>query len=146
LGRYATGVSIVTAATPEGAVGITVNSFASVSLDPPLICWSISKGGDRFDIFSKVDRFAVNVLAADQSDLASRMAETLHLPDDLAWTPGADGAPLIDRAVTRLQCRTETRHDAGDHLMLIGRVTAYDQRQADALTFYRSRYGDAGRL
>jgi len=144
LGRYPTGVAIVTAFADGKALGMTVNSFASVSLDPPLVLWSIEKSTERYGIFGKATHWGVNVLAADQAGLAHACA----LEADLAacrtgWS--GEAVPLIDGAVARFTCQAEAVHPGGDHDILVGRVIAFDEpRDVPALVFYRSTYCEPG--
>lgn len=147
LARYTTGVTVVTAAGQDGAgVGITVNSFSSISLDPPLISWSLGRDSKRFELFGNADNFAVNVLAHEQEVLAKTMAETTNLDSAAPWEPAKNGAPWILGAVTRLACETYKRVEAGDHVIIIGQVVDYDHRDKPALTYYRSNYGRAESL
>ncbi len=144
LGRYPTGVAIVTAFVDGKALGMTVNSFASVSLDPPLVLWSIETASERYGIFDKAEHWGVNVLAADQAGLAHACA----LEADLAachtgWS--GETVPLIDGAVARLTCKAEAVHAGGDHDIMVGRVLAIDTpRDVPSLVFYRSTYCEPG--
>lgn len=144
LGRYPTGVAIVTAYDGGRAVGMTVNSFASVSLEPPLVLWSLERGTTRYAPFRQAVRYAINVLAADQAGLAHACALEADLRACHAdWTD--DEAPLIDGAVARFLCRQEAIHQGGDHDIIVGAVTRYDMlRDAPALVFYRSTYCEPG--
>ena len=124
LGQYATGVAVVTAVDGGGRlVGLTVNSFASVSLAPPLVLWSLALGSTCRPAFEACSHFAVNVLAVDQADVSNRFA--MKSGDKFAalrWSPGLGGAPLLDGCCAWFECRNETRHTGGDHLIFIGRV------------------------
>lgn len=144
LGRYPTGVTIVTAYAGDRAVGMTVNSFASVSLDPPLVLWSVETATERYEIFRDAETYAINVLAADQAGLAHACA----LEPDLrncyaAWT--GEQAPLIDGAVARFVCRRQAVHPGGDHEIIVGEVVDMDTpRDVPALVFYTSTYCEPG--
>lgn len=144
LGRYPTGVAIVTAYDGGQAVGMTVNSFASVSLEPPLVLWSLERGTTRYRLFRNARVYAINVLAADQAGLAHACA----IEADLAachvdWIDGE--APLVEGAVARFLCRQHTVHTGGDHDIIIGEVSRFDTlRDAPALVFYRSTYCEPG--
>ena len=144
LGRYPTGVAIVTTYVDGKALGMTVNSFASVSLDPPLVLWSIEKASERYGIFDGAAHWGVNVLAADQAGLAHACA----LDPDLAACRSSwqgEQVPLIDGAVAHLVCQAEAVHPGGDHDILVGRVLEFDTpRDAPALVFYRSTYCEPG--
>jgi 3-hydroxy-9,10-secoandrosta-1,3,5(10)-triene-9,17-dione monooxygenase reductase component len=136
-------VTVVTARGPSGeSVGVTVNSFNSVSLDPPLILWSLDKEARSRAAFQASTYFAVNVLGADQADLSVRFAQ--RHDDKFAAVEvddGTGGCPLIKGCVARFQCRTEQMIDGGDHLIFVGRVLEFDyDADAPALAFYRGRY------
>jgi flavin reductase (DIM6/NTAB) family NADH-FMN oxidoreductase RutF len=146
LGRFPTGVALVTLMDAGRARAMTVNSFSSVSLDPPLILWSIARNSLRYKAFLDAPEFAVNVLGADQSALSTACAQN----DDLGasgarWTAGANGAPLVEGTVARFECSRAAVHEGGDHDIIIGTVTGFDApRDAPALVFYRSGYAVAG--
>ena len=143
LGQYATGVAVVTTHDREGRpIGLTVNSFASVSLDPPLVLWSLALNSARLPAFKACRYFAVNVLAADQVELSNRFAMT-GLVDkfvDIAWSPGLGGAPLLDVCCARFECRNEAQHEGGDHLIFIGRVERFDRDERPPLVFHGGGY------
>lgn len=141
LGTFATGVTVVTTATPDGPIGITANSFASVSLDPPLVLWSPAKSSSRFAIFSEAQDFAIHVLGAEQRAISDRFIRAKDAFDGLDWGPDASGTPLIADTLARFVCRTESRHDAGDHLVIVGRVMAASYRVGVPLVFQGGAYG-----
>lgn len=143
LGSFPTGVTVVTARGPSGeSVGVTANSFNSVSLDPPLLLWSLDKGARSLPVFRSAEYFAVNVLSADQSELSVRFAN--RRDDKFAGVEvddGAGGCLLIEGCVARFQCRTEQIIDGGDHVIFVGRVVSFDHDvEAPSLAFYRGRY------
>jgi flavin reductase (DIM6/NTAB) family NADH-FMN oxidoreductase RutF len=145
LGHFATGVAIITARNPAAEpFGITINSFASVSLDPPLILWSLDRGSDRFAMLSDVTHFGVNVLASGDRGLSqrfSRKGEHL-LPPELV-RDGSHGVPLILSAMATFSCSTEHRYDGGDHIILVGRVLEHSHSSHDLpLVYYRGAYRD----
>lgn len=142
LGHFATGVAVVTAAGPSGALGLTINSFASVSLEPPLILWSLDKGSDRFGALMAVDHFAVNMLAGDARGLAQRLARKGQsgLGEEVVRM-SARGVPLVGRAIAHFECSVEHRYEGGDHIIFVGRVLAFDHTShGDPLIYYRGRY------
>ena len=124
LGMFATGVTIVTARTPDGElVGLTANSFNSVSLDPPLVLWSLSQRSASMEVFRAGSHYAINVLAAEQQDLAQRFASpTGDRWSGTAWRPGVAGAPLIEGAVAHFECFNRSRYEEGDHVIFVGEV------------------------
>ncbi len=121
---FATGVTIVTARTPAGAlIGLTANSFNSLSLSPPLVLWSLSQAAGSMPALSTGSHYAINVLAADQKALAERFAGRR---DDrwagVAYTEGASGAPLISGAAASFECFNRSRYEEGDHVIFVGEV------------------------
>jgi len=142
LGQFATGVTVVTAMTSDGPIGMTANSFASVSLDPPLVLWSPAKSSRRYGAFGAAQRYAIHVLCADQRDMAQSFAASGR--DGFArfpWQEGESGAPLLDNCLARFECRAEARHDAGDHVIIIGRVERALLREGPPLLYVRGVYG-----
>ena len=142
LGRFVTGVTIVTTLDSDGApVGLTANSFTSVSLDPPLILWSLSKRSGNLAAFSTAGRFAVNILSQDQNELSARFAS---LSEDrfagTGWRRGLGGLPLLPGCLAHLECVTTREQEAGDHVIFIGRVECFAYRDGPPLAFFSSRY------
>ena len=143
LGAFATGVCVMTVDGPGGPVGITANSFASVSLEPRLILWSIALTSERMPAFAAAERFAVHVLRADDAKRADRFArgDCRLTPEDATFAPGF--APRLADVFARLDCAVHARSEVGDHLLVIGRVEDFDTSDGDALTYFRGRYGQA---
>lgn len=141
LGRFATGVTVVTTATAEGPVGITANSFASVSLDPPVVLWSIGRQSNRFAAFAASERFAVHVLGADQIDLSRRFARSGSAFAGLNLEEGESGVPLLAGCLSRFECVRLAAHEGGDHLIMVGHVTGASLRDGEPLVFSRGGYG-----
>lgn len=140
---FATGVTIVTARTPAGVlVGLTANSFNSVSLDPPLVLWSLSQGASSMAVLSTGSHYAINILAADQKELAERFASRI---DDrwkgVPFTEGASGAPLLDGAAATFECFNRSRYEEGDHVIFVGEVERCSHRaDASPLLFHGGRF------
>ena len=145
LGTFATGVTIVTIAGPDGSpIGLTCNSFNSVSLSPPLVLWSLSLRSPNLSNFLQAPHFAVNVLAADQVELARQFAQSrTNKFEGVAYRSGTGGVPLIDSAAAQLECRNEMRYYSGDHVIFIGHVLRYVWRDCVPLIFLRGEYVDA---
>ena len=141
LGAFATGVTVVTTLTPEGPVGITANSFSAVSLDPPLVLWSPDKGSRRFEHFAYAERYAVHVLASDQQAVCDGFMKSKTAFDGLGWHQNHAGVPILDGALAVYECNFEARHDAGDHAIVLGRVTKLRRREGAPLVFHAGRYG-----
>lgn len=143
LGGFATGVCVVTAHTVEGPLGITVNSFTSVSLDPPLILWCLDQKSWRHDAFAAADRFAVHMLPVEDKELSDRFAWGVCRLAMEEFDSSSPEPPRLRNALTRLECRTHDRIVMGDHLAVVGAVERFETRPGTALTFYRGRYGAA---
>jgi len=142
LGCFATGVAVVTALDENGEkVGITVNSFNSVSLDPPLVLWSVGEDALSFDTFITTEYFAVNVLAMHQQDVCDRFAASgADKFDGLACGEGVAGIPILPEYSAVFECRTEHCYDGGDHKIVVGRVLNFEDRKTDPLIFYRGHF------
>lgn len=143
LGMFATGVTIVTARTAEGhVVGLTANSFNSVSLTPPLVLWSLSRAAASMAVFSAGSHYAINVLAADQKALAERFATRgADRWNGVTFTEGAGGAPLLDGAAATFECFNRSRYEEGDHVIFVGEVERCAHRiGASPLLFHGGRY------
>lgn len=143
LGAFATGVCVITVDTPEGPLGITVNSFTSVSLDPPLILWCLDEASDRWPAFAAASRFAVHVLNGEGQPDAERFAWGICKLEPHEYAAEPDGPPLMPHAVARFVCSTADRFQLGDHMVIVGRVESYESAPGDALVFYKGRYGRA---
>lgn len=140
-GRFATGVTVVTCTDPAlGPLGFTANSFSSVSLDPPLVLWSIARSAQRHDAFAHAQDFAIHILANDQRDLAQHFVKRGDGFDTLPWH-NADGVPALDGCLARLRCTRHQAIPAGDHTILIGEVKGLAQRDGTGLTYMNSAYG-----
>lgn len=135
LGAFATGVTIVTTDSDEGPVGITVNSFSSVSLDPPLVLWSPAKGSNRFRHFAKAQHFAIHVLHSHQRYICEGFARSKTAFDGLDWEVGKHGVPIIGGCLACFECDLEASHDAGDHVIQVGRVRRAAFREGAPLLF-----------
>jgi flavin reductase (DIM6/NTAB) family NADH-FMN oxidoreductase RutF len=141
LGRFASGVTIVTAATPDGIIGMTANSFSSVSMEPPLVLWCPAKGSSRFEYFARAKHFAIHVLSADQEELAFAFARSGTAFDGLNVDITEQGVPVFGNCLARFVCDTHALHDAGDHAIMVGRVTSAGFRDGDPLIFSQGRFG-----
>lgn len=140
LGRFATGVTVVTTMTATGPLGITANSFASVSLSPPLILWSPARKSRRFPAFEAASHFAVHVLSAGQRTLAEWFSGPSEGLGDLSHAPGIGDAPLFEGCTARFECRHEAGYDGGDHLIVVGEVLRLSQADLPPLIYHRGRY------
>jgi flavin reductase (DIM6/NTAB) family NADH-FMN oxidoreductase RutF len=143
LGCFATGVCVVTA-HPRGHLpfGLTVNSFASVSLDPALILWSLQKNSECLAAFDVVEQLAVNVLGADQQQLSDRYAQkSTHELTDSDFKTGKSGCPVLRQSIASFECDVDRRIDGGDHIIMLSRVIEISSdRHKSPLVFYAGQY------
>lgn len=143
LGRFATGVCVITTIDAQGnAVGMTANSFSSVSLEPPLVLWSLQSGSDMYDTFAHPRRYAINVLSSEQMDLSNQYAKKGdHVLDPGHYSIGRHGAPIIRNALVSFECELDVTHEGGDHLIIIGRVKDVSSRPTGKpLLFHSGSY------
>ena len=142
LGRFVTGVTIVTCRDAAGQpVGLTANSFNALSLEPPLVLWSLRQASSTLAAFTGASHFAINVLSADQVDLSRRFARTATaLFDAGPWTDGQGGAPLLAGCAAVFECRRQSHHTAGDHVLFIGEVERLGGSAATPLVYYGGHY------
>lgn len=141
LGQYATGVTVVTCNAPSGPVGITANSFASVSLDPPLVLWSPARASRRFPFFEAAERFAIHILGAEQTNVCRAFVRDGAAFDAVDWTTGDADVPLIEGCLARFECAREAVHEGGDHIIVVGRVLRASVRTGAPLVFCAGGYG-----
>ena len=143
LGRFATGITVITAINPDGQpVGLTANSFSAVSLDPALVLWCLDNKSVNLAAFQAASHHAINVLSVQQEEISNRFATW---PVDrfagLAWQPGAGGAPCLPDCLAVFEVANETCHDAGDHLIFVGRVERFTTPSDDTpLLFHAGQY------
>jgi flavin reductase (DIM6/NTAB) family NADH-FMN oxidoreductase RutF len=141
LGAFTTGVTVVSVMTPGGPTGMTVNSFASVSLDPPLVLWSAARSSARHGLFTSADHYAIHVLGADQHQLSARFTRGGMGFEGLDWEENEDGVPILSGTLARFECRRYTLHEAGDHTIVIGCVLRAAHREGEPLCFSRGIFG-----
>jgi 3-hydroxy-9,10-secoandrosta-1,3,5(10)-triene-9,17-dione monooxygenase reductase component len=148
LGRFATGVTIITCRDASGApVGLTANSFTSLSLDPPLVLWSLRQASSSLAAFQAAEHFAVNVLAETQVDLSRRFASSSGDKfGDGVWADGHGGAPVLTGCAAVFECRTESRQTVGDHVLFIGRVLRLADLAVAPLLFQGGHYRMLGEI
>lgn len=143
LAMFATGVTIVTARAASGElIGLTANSFNSVSLEPPLVLWSLARAAGSLPALSTGSHYAINILAADQKELAERFAAQRDGRwTGVAWTEGVGGAPLLTGAAAVFECFNRSRYEEGDHVIFVGEVERCNHRAGAApLLFHGGRF------
>lgn len=142
LGSFVTGVTIVTTRAADGSdVGLTANSFNSVSLDPPMVLWSLARSAASTQAFMQAAHFAVHVLASDQDDLSNRFAKRGE--DKFAGLTvdrGDSGVPRLQGCVACFECRTVYRYDGGDHIIFVGEVLSFERADKRPLAYHAGRY------
>lgn len=142
LGNYPTGVTVVTTCHEKNPIGLTVNSFTSVSIDPLLILWSLDKKSQLHPYFMSAEKFAVNILASDQEQLCTLFAS--KVPDRFAqakWSTSSLGLPILHDTAAILQCKSFQQIDAGDHTIFIGQVLDITNSQKEPLLYHRRHIG-----
>jgi flavin reductase (DIM6/NTAB) family NADH-FMN oxidoreductase RutF len=143
LGNFTTGICVVTTHSDDHtACGMTINSFASVSLTPPLVLWSLQDDSHCLGIFESAETFVINVLAADQHALSSRYAtKDSHQLDPQHYRIGVSGEPVIRGALASFECRRWAQYPGGDHIILVGEVVAVEHNSNKApLVFNSGQY------
>jgi len=142
LSKFATGVTVITCSNSEGdCFGITANSFSSVSLEPPLILWSIAKVSNSLQAFLDAGYFAINVLELGQQPVSKLFARSKHdIFDGVDYESSENGAPLLKNTLAWFECRTDNVHDCGDHHIIIGEVIDYRSNDGGPLVFYDGQY------
>lgn len=142
-GSFATGVTIVTTAGPDGvAIGLTANSFSSVSLDPPMVLWSLARTSLNMDAFRNSGHFAVHILSADQEALSSRFASKgIDRFEGLALERGPQGVPLLPDCMARFTCKLAYQYEGGDHVIFVGEIVDFGHSARKPLVFHGGRYG-----
>lgn len=144
-GRFATGVCVVTASSAEsGPIGMTINSFSSVSLEPPLVMWNLQNNSECFGVFTQARQFAINILADDQIEHSKRYArknEHALRPED--YRMGRNGAPVLRDTLATFECDLWRSYEGGDHLLLVGLVkTLHNHPTGRPLLFFGGSYGE----
>jgi flavin reductase (DIM6/NTAB) family NADH-FMN oxidoreductase RutF len=142
LGRFATGVTVVTCCAADGrACGITANSFSSVSLDPPLVLWNIARVSNSLQAFLDAEYFAIHVLSAGQQPIAEHFARTDHTRyNGIEHSISERRVPILPDVLARFDCRTREIHEGGDHYIIVGEVEAHTATDGAPLLFFAGEY------
>lgn len=146
-GKFATGITVITAMAPDGTkIGLTVNSFSSLSLDPPMILWSLDKKSKSLEALKNASHFAVNVLASDQMGVSNNFARTSDDKfDDVELIESKCGLPLLGGTVAHLECKNIGTYEGGDHLIFIGEVEHFEAGDKKPLLYTNGQYTIAAR-
>ncbi len=143
-GQFATGVTVITANTQQGLpIGITANSFASVSLEPPLVSWCVDKNSTRFKEFIEAEFFTISVLTAEQEKISNLFAQRSwdeKVFEDVDWFKGLNDVPQIPNVSARFHCKSEHEYAGGDHVIIVGAVLEYESDPQTPLLFFQGAY------
>ena len=142
LGSFGTGVTVVTSGTKQTRfVGVTANSFSSVSLDPPIVLWSLGSASPSLDIFDLTGRFVINILALHQMDLSKRFSSNVtNKFEGVEFGHGSGGLPVLNDCVATIECKTIQRTVVGDHVLFLGQVEKYFYERKPPLLFCQGNY------
>jgi flavin reductase (DIM6/NTAB) family NADH-FMN oxidoreductase RutF len=144
--RFISGVTIVTTASDQGPVGITANSFSSLSLKPPLVLWSPAIDSRRFAFFEQAEYFAIHVLGAQQEYICKNFAQSPFAFENTGTKTNIYGVPLIENCLARFECKKSAIYPGGDHIIVVGEVENVEMRDGNALTFFSGRFRELGNL
>ena len=141
LGKYSTGVTVVTTTDDNGIpIGMTVNSFTSVSLDPALVLWCIDKKQPSYNSFMNAEGYAVNILSKDQNDICNKFASQLDNKfENVDWKISENGFPLLKNSLAWFDCKKWNYYSGGDHQILVGEVTSFDSFELEPLTYWNGQ-------
>lgn len=142
LGQFATGVTVITCECPLGPLGITANSFASISLDPALVMWAPGKFSKRYQAFCEAEHFAIHVLRNDQLELGRAFARDGLDFSVTEWRRSPEQIPVLQDCLARFECRKSAEHEGGDHTIIIGQVLRAQSNPGKPLVFSQGAYGD----
>ena len=138
--RFVSGVTIVTTNSSKGPVGITANSFSSLSLSPPLVLWSPYMGSKRFPFFKKAEKFAIHVLSAMLENLCHDFSKSPFAFENTEITFNKFKVPLIENCLARFECKKKAVYPGGDHIIVVGEIENVQMRKGSALTFFAGRF------
>jgi flavin reductase (DIM6/NTAB) family NADH-FMN oxidoreductase RutF len=141
LGAFATGVTVVTTTGDIGHVGITVNSFSSVSMNPALVMWSVAKGSKRHHSFADSGPFVIHIMGQDQDDIATGFTKDAQAFDAAVWHENTEGVRVIAHCLAAFECETYAVYDGGDHSIVVGKVLRFSHNEGEGLLFNQGKYG-----
>lgn len=146
-GKFATGVAVVTTSAADGSpCGLTINSFSSVSLDPPLVLWSLTNKSPNLETFRNASHFAINILASDQREICNQFASrNKERFEGIDWFLGVHKLPVIRGTIATFECRRTQMVDAGDHVVFFGEVEESEQTDLEPLVFFAGEFGTTQR-
>lgn len=141
LGCYLTGVTVITTSASKKMVGVTANSFSSVSLEPPLVLWSIDKNSSRFDVMSNAENYAINVLSYNQTNVAVEFVKNKDPFERIDFVTGINDIPIIKNSSAVFECEKTDIFDGGDHSIILGKVIKFSSNESKPLFFYKGEFG-----
>lgn len=141
LAKFTTGVTVITTNSPSGPIGITVNSFSSVSLDPPLVLWSLDKSSNRLPVFKATQNYAIHVMAIQQKELCMAFIKDAQAFDTEQMKLNANNVPIMSDCLARFECCHHAIYEGGDHLIFVGLVQAASSSNSEPLIFFDSTLG-----
>jgi len=144
LAQFPTGVTIITCLSAVGPLGITANSFTSISIDPPLVMWCPTKSSRRYDAFMRAENFAVHVMPAEKIELCMSFSKSGQAFENTSWHFSDRQVPLLDQCLACFECSRYADYDGGDHSLLLGLVETVSVYDGVPLTFSQGRFGTAG--
>lgn len=141
-GRFATGIGVAACRNGDQAItAITINSFTSVSLEPPLVLWCLENRSSTYSAFTAADSYGVSILRADQEAVSQRFARFLpNGPEEEEFESWVTGAPILKQRLAGFDCRITARHEAGDHVIMVGEVVRFDSVEGSPLLYFASQY------
>ncbi len=143
-GSFATGITLVTTEAESGPVGFIANSFSSLSLDPPLVMWAISKTARRHPVFTAANHFSVHILRADQEDLCKIFTQSSEGFPTLETDVNEHGVPVLKNYLARFDCEKHAIYSGGDHDIILGKVIRFDSERGPGLVYHQSQYFKLG--
>jgi flavin reductase (DIM6/NTAB) family NADH-FMN oxidoreductase RutF len=144
--RFMSGITIVTAASDQGPVGITANSFSSLSLNPPLVLWSPAIESRRFEFFEKAEYFSIHILSSNQENICNNFIKSPFAFENSETEKNIHGVPLIENCLARFECKKNAIYPGGDHIIVVGEVENVEMRDGNALTFFAGRFRELSAL
>ena len=140
LGCFLTGVTVVTTIDKKGMLGVTANSFSSVSLSPPLVLWSLSKASQKHSIMTTSKNYVINILSKNQASVAISFSKDEKPFSKIDYRLNKFGVPIIKKAIASFECELQTTYDGGDHSIILGLVNSCNESDLEPLTFFRGKF------
>ena len=143
-GRFATGITLITTRSQDGPAGFIANSFTSLSLEPPLVMWALSKDARRYSIFSDADHFAIHVLRAEQAEICSSFTRNIDAFGGVETSENVHGLPILNDCLARFDCKKYAAYPGGDHEIIVGEVVSFQSHDGAGLVYTQGGYHSLG--